>query len=604
MIPRTEPSSADLWVVRIAIALVVVFVILGAAGLNVLKRTGAWDRLLHPAQHAQRSEVSVLHGSIVQPAELHASGQLYFVPMGGQVISAQSLADYYDKKFDLHIKVLPEVELDSLACLAARKQCVAEEMVLDMKRAYPKIAGQPDSVMIVLTDEDLYSRTLGWDFTYSYHPNYQFAVVSTHRMDPAFWNDPPNEKVRLSSSRQMLTDYIAFLYFHIPRSSDPTSVMYQPLTPDGGSDDLYDSDLHSEESANGRRGEGYPCLSFSYSFDTGEIVPWPRFVHDCYENANPRSIHQETFQVELAHGQLVQRSLDFQLDSTPPIDFRRSYLSQYLEPQAFGLGGNHKYNAWLLSDGAAKLSFIDIIHEDGMRDHLQRVSSGTGFSAGVAFEDRDDPLELYGARMTWDSGHFKLTQRDGSWSTYLPCADSRCFWIGYQDGNKNGLLFDRDAHLALRRLQASDGQGIQFQADAQARIVEGTDTQGNRVSYEYDAAGCLSRIHRAHGQVELYSYDSGHHLTTISIISRLGEAPRTILINEYDSLGRVVGQTLPNGNTYKMQYLGAATGRIPHVKVSDPSGHILDLTISENGYTARMTPVRFPAVVEGTRRPN
>jgi len=92
-----------------------------------------------------------------------------------------------------------------------------------------------------------------------------------------------------------------------------------------------------------------------------------------------------------------------------------------------------------------------------MRDHLQRVSSGTGFSAGVAFEDRNEPLELYGARMTWDSGHFKLTQRDGSWSTYLPCADSRCFWIGYQDGNQNGLLFDRDAHRALRRLQASDG---------------------------------------------------------------------------------------------------------------------------------------------------
>src|SRR5260370_32437858 len=74
MIRRTEPSSADLWVVRIAIALVVVFVILCVAGFNVLKRTGAWDRLLHPAQRARRSEVSVLHGSIVQPAELHAWG--------------------------------------------------------------------------------------------------------------------------------------------------------------------------------------------------------------------------------------------------------------------------------------------------------------------------------------------------------------------------------------------------------------------------------------------------------------------------------------------------------------------------------------------------
>jgi len=49
----------------------------------------------------------------------------------------------------------------------------------------------------------------------------------------------------------MLTKYVAFMYFRVPYSHDPTSIMHQPLTPNGGPDDLYESDLHSEESANG-----------------------------------------------------------------------------------------------------------------------------------------------------------------------------------------------------------------------------------------------------------------------------------------------------------------------------------------------------------------
>jgi len=140
-------------------------------------------------------------------------------------------------------------------------------------------------------------------------------------------------------------------------------------------------------------------------------------VNDCYENANPRSTQQETLQTELATGQFVQRSLDLQLGSTPAIDLRRSYLSGYAQQMAFGLGGNHKYNTWLYSDGESKLSFIDVIHEDGTQDYLRRISRGVGFSPSVVFEDRDDDGdERYGARMTRDSDHFKLTLRDG---TYL-----------------------------------------------------------------------------------------------------------------------------------------------------------------------------------------
>jgi hypothetical protein len=257
---------------RAAITAVAILIVVGAASFNRLKKSGVWDKLLHlSTQRTRRTGVPVVHGDIVQPGELHSKGTLYFVPMGKQVIPVQSLAKYYDQKFQLEIKILPEVPLDPSACLPIRKQCVAEEMIVATKRAYPKIAADPDSVMFILTDEDLYSRSLGWDFTYSYHCP-RFAVVSTRRMDPSFWGDPPSDATRLANTHQMLADHIALLHFHVPRSYDPTSVMYWPLTPNGGKDDLFESDLHSDESANGRKGSGYPCLSFSYSYDAGETL--------------------------------------------------------------------------------------------------------------------------------------------------------------------------------------------------------------------------------------------------------------------------------------------------------------------------------------------
>jgi len=144
-------------------------------------------------------------------------------------------------------------------------------MMISMKRAHPKIARDPDSVMIALTDEDIFSA-LSWfgPLTYSFHAGYLSGIVSTRRMDPAFWGDAPDDAVRLANTKQMLTKYVAFMYFRVPYSHDPTSIMHQPLTPNGGPDDLYESDLHSEESANGFWGEEQPCLYFTYSYATGK----------------------------------------------------------------------------------------------------------------------------------------------------------------------------------------------------------------------------------------------------------------------------------------------------------------------------------------------
>ena len=156
----------------------------------------------------------------------------------------RSLAEYYANKFGIQVYILPEVKLAPAACVPERNQCIAEEVIGAMTNAYSDIARNPESVMIALTDEDIFPKDLGWKFTYSLHSD-RIGVVSTRRMDPEFWGDRPNNALMLASTKQMLTKYIALEYFHLSESFDPTSVLFSPLTPNGGPDNIYESDLHS-----------------------------------------------------------------------------------------------------------------------------------------------------------------------------------------------------------------------------------------------------------------------------------------------------------------------------------------------------------------------
>src|ERR1051326_2434344 len=157
----TRTRSA-LSIMRIFLAIVALLMVAGVAAFNLIKKSGGWRGLLDlTGPHTHRTLLAIVHGGVAQPSELHGKGALYFIPMGRQAIPAQSLAAYYEKKFAITVTVLPEVRLDPSACIPARKQCVAEEMILATKRAYPKIASDPGSVVIILTDEDLYGRSLG-----------------------------------------------------------------------------------------------------------------------------------------------------------------------------------------------------------------------------------------------------------------------------------------------------------------------------------------------------------------------------------------------------------------------------------------------------------
>jgi YD repeat-containing protein len=583
---------------------VVLLLIMGVAAYRF---RDSWNplRANRSGSYVMISNLAVEHGGNAKPEDLEAHGKLYFVPMGAQAFPAESLAAYYTHKFKIEVSVLPKVPVGNMTYDATRHQYIAEEMILDVKRAYPRIARAKDSVVLILTDDDIYPRSLGWKFTTSFRSEGRFAVVSSRRNDPSFdsTGKPADPETKLAGVKRTISKYIGMLYFHLPVSSDPTSIMHQPLDVAPGPDDLYESDVHSEESANGLRGSGWPCLFFSYSYETHTIRNLSPVVQDCEYVPAPASVNEEIFETQLSTGEFFQFAMDFQLDSVPPIEFRRTYRSQYLPSQAFGRGSSDNYNTYLYSDGADKLTFIDIIDPTADRTHLKRLTPGKGFSPTVEFEDRDsDAEEIYKARLTWDIDHFKLKYRDGAWSTFLPCSDGRCYWTGYQDAAGHLLRFDRDASLNLKQLTASDNQGIEFASDSLFCIVSGKDTRGNHVSYEYDSGLRLVRVTRSDGQITTYSYDPGNHLTSISVSSSESGQPATVLTNEYGSSGRITRQALAGGQTFQIEYTLNSRSLRSDVTLTEPSGRVLQIKRgSDSDYNVRSTPIRFPAVMHGPR---
>jgi len=567
----------------------------------------SYDAARNPRYQPVRSERPVQHDAVVRPDELEAHGKLYFLPMGRQALSTESLAVYYRDKFKIDVNILPTIPIPAAAYDSSRKQYIAEEMILAMKLAYPSIAGAADSTVIILTDENMYPKSLGWKFAPSFRMDGRYAVVSSHNNDPLYQaaSAAADSQTQLAGMHRSLTKYIGMLYFHLPISFDPTSVMYQPLDTQAGGDDLYESDLHSEESANGMRGSRWPCIFYSYSYETHAIKLLSPFVQDCDYWREPASVHEETFETQLGTGEFFQFSMDFQINSAPSIEFRRTYRSQWVPSSALGHGADDNYDSWLYSDGVDKLSFVDIIDESGDRQRLVRTSPGKGFSPNIVFEKKEDDGELLNhARMTWEDNQFKLRYLDGSWSTFLPCSDGRCYWTGYRDAAGHQLRFERDDSRNLHRLTASDNQGIAFSADKQFRLTSARATTGAAVTYNYDAPGRLTRVTRADGQVTLCSYDAAHRLTSISVIASLGAPPVQILANEYDAEGHVSRQTLSSGEVVQLQYTKVPPSSRYNVKITDPSGRILTLRrLSDFDYTVRSSAIRFPAVTQLAQAP-
>ncbi len=518
-------------------------------------------------------------------SELHGEGEIYFVPLGKQVVAPESLIQHYKSKFNLTIHLLPPLPLATKAFDRERRQYIAEELVEQIKRAYPGIAKDPKAVMIGLTNEDIYVRNLTpREFNYTYRREEHFGIVSTHRMDNIFWGDPPQPGLTERRAQQMVTKDIAVLYYKLPLSVDPESVLFRTIDPDGRPDDIWESDVHPEDSDSGLNGFEF-CVAFTYSYQTGNVTLYPD-GREC-NLPDERDTNLEVFRISPKYGDLSVYKTDFGIPGRPPITFQHVYLPRDKASWAFGTGGRHSYDRYLTTDNTAVMDEVDLVYPNSGRIHFTRTTPGRGSMPGMTFVGEDQGGDYHLARLRKESDHFSLKLLNGESYDYLPCdGKTGCinFESGYKDADGNELKYTRGAGQFLTAIASQDGS-LSLSYDQKLRVREIQDQAGHHVSYEYNDAGHLSKVTANDAVVTSYEYGNNGRSLNVSVTGN-GHPKTTIFSAEFDDASRILKAMLPKQGAYTWQYEFSGN-EVKSVLMTSPEGKKLRIEYDGDSYVAR-----------------
>jgi len=165
-----------------------------------------------------------------------AGQKIYFAAVGEmRSVHLDALQAYYKQRYDLTVEILPPIGLEPVVVDERRRQLIAEELIEMLKRRYPEHARSPQSILIGITEGDMYIREVNWRFAFARRDGDRFAIVSSARMDPVSFGYLPDEELLQTRLRKMLSKNIGIMYYKLPQKSDRRSVMFGPIL---GIDDL------------------------------------------------------------------------------------------------------------------------------------------------------------------------------------------------------------------------------------------------------------------------------------------------------------------------------------------------------------------------------
>lgn len=170
-----------------------------------------------------------------------APTRVYIVPLGGvQGLGLHELPEFYRSRYGISVTLLDPIPLEPTVRNNARKQLIFEELTKLMHGRLPHLAKDKSAYLIGVTDEDMCIRNNNWNFAYSaYDPPLRAGMVSSRRFIP----DPlaDNETLLRARVRKMVSRAMGFVVFDLPRSDDPSSVMYRDLYGSASADLMSDS---------------------------------------------------------------------------------------------------------------------------------------------------------------------------------------------------------------------------------------------------------------------------------------------------------------------------------------------------------------------------
>jgi predicted Zn-dependent protease len=364
-----------------------------------------------------------------------SDARIYLVPIGSvQGLGLEDLPEFYRSHHGLSVQLLEPVPLDAKARNTARKQLIFEELIRLMHARYPQLDKDKSAFLIGITDEDMYIKTNNWNFAYTaYRPNERAGLVSSARFIP----EPlaGNEKLLRARIRKMVSRTIGFVVFELPRSDDPSSVMYRDLYGSASADLMSDSfeGLGSRavvnEFRNAHRMEPgqaeippaatnfdfskvdgrYPCVRITKA-KSGQAKSLDVKITNClpqlYLDADLDEI-----EVDLRIGNLISRTTDLLVSGSKPLAVTRCYRSWADIDDSFGRNTTVSWDFYP-TGSRQPYTYIDV-NACGNQLHFVRISKGTGYADAV-YEHRATATAFLGSRFSWNGNGWDLKLRDGS----------------------------------------------------------------------------------------------------------------------------------------------------------------------------------------------
>jgi len=157
--------------------------------------------------------------------------KLYFAPIGSAPMDQiYDLVEHYQTKFNVHVQVLPKMDVGEPIFDSGRNQFIAEDLIQSMLRSYPNVARDESAVIIGITGQDMYPRGEDWQFCFGWRtPKLRAAVVSTARMDLHYPGEPGFEATVTKRLRKVVTKDIGILYYRKSVNGNPKSVLYSGI---------------------------------------------------------------------------------------------------------------------------------------------------------------------------------------------------------------------------------------------------------------------------------------------------------------------------------------------------------------------------------------
>lgn len=526
------------------------------------------------------------------PAELRGRGEVYVIPLGPiKNVSVPQLLEDFQKHYGLQLRLLPAISPPAWARNAARKQFAAEDLIAAMKLAYPAQAAEPDAVLIGLTDEDMYISEIKWTYAFSFRSEERFAVISSsHLSEPADDDDDDNPKpvtaeVVQKRAAKVLARDVGILHYRLQPSNNYGSILYKtadaPELDDVG-DDYLESDVLVR--ANLHVESGDPCFILRHYSTPERDHPESGAVDGC--SGYYKELNLETVQIDLRYGLLMDQRTDFFVQDRIPLELTRVLRTQDERSRAFGVGGNHNLDIFLVGD-KWPFTWLDVVLENGGRSHFQRSNWGFGYW-DARYTNRDAiGSEFSGSTIDWAWPGWKLKHRG---LTYLfpdpngaPRPEQGAL-VEIETYDHQRLALTRDGSGNLLRARSPAGHELNFKYDQSNRVIEVGQKTGGHFEYSYDAAGHLVRVKDAEQRVTEYFYDESGRM------NRIAGNEKDICRLEYDASGRVKSETLADGRTYGFNYSVAKDGTISQVDISDSAGPMRRLHISAVEYTLDVSP--------------